>query len=92
MICFAIPQTRLRLFLVAANMNFGLPEPDYIFQVQDWFEVVFLKLPSDHAAIERIDKFVNDVWTANGKTPPPWGRDNELIKALPLKPGFGGDQ
>lgn len=74
MIVFAIPDSRLKLFLVASEMNFGMPQPDYIFQVQDRFELVYLKIPAREAVVERVDKFVNDVWKNVGRAPP-WAEE-----------------
>ena len=65
MISFKIPTDKLRLFLVALNVNFNMREPDYIFQVPDGFEIVYTKL-LEKEAIARIDDFVVKLWAYHG--------------------------
>lgn len=56
MICFSIPKKSLRLFLIALDANFNLPDPDYIFLTGEYYDVV-IKRPAP-AMVEAIDDFI----------------------------------
>lgn len=58
---FFIPSTRLDLFLIALQMNFKLKEPEYIFQMDRGFEIVFTREIKPYTQQE-LDKFVKDLW------------------------------
>lgn len=57
MIAFTVPEQYLRLILVALNMNFDLPEPDYIFHVKETFQVVYTK-QIDPVKVCAVDDFI----------------------------------
>jgi len=59
--CFRIPFTHLDLFLVACTMNFNDITPEYIFQYEDHYQVVFIdKIPESDQ--EKIEKFIAEMW------------------------------
>ena len=57
MISFTIPTSHLRLFLIALDMNWDTPEPDYIFHVENTFQIVYTK-KIDQERVKLIDAFV----------------------------------
>ncbi len=92
MISFKVPTKDLRLFLVALNMNFSAPEPDYIFQVPDGFEICYTKPIEDPAP---IDHFVHALWENQGSTGLAYRvpEYSEVVAALQRMVGaFDGDQ
>ncbi len=72
MISFKIPEDKLRLFLVALNVNFKLFEADYIFQVKDGFEVVYIEKSGTpmwqkklfRETCKEVDAFVEKMWAS----------------------------
>lgn len=60
---FKIPIDKLKLFLIALDLNFGMVEPDYIFQVPDGFEIVYTSLISKKWPQQEIEDFVEKLWT-----------------------------
>lgn len=59
--CFKIPFTHLDLFLVACTLNFNDITPEYIFQFEDHFQLVFLdRIPESDQ--EKIEKFIGGMW------------------------------
>lgn len=61
---YRVPQDRLNLFLIALDMNFNSPKPDYIFQtvltenqVPSYDVVILTKHESD-----KIITFVESIW------------------------------
>jgi hypothetical protein len=57
--CFKIPTSHLDLFLVACDLNFNDIRPEYIFQYEGRYEVVFLdKIPPFMQ--EKIEKFIGE--------------------------------
>ena len=65
---FKIPTNKLKLFLIALSHNFQIKEPDYIFQVPDGFEIVYLKGLDFKWQVENIEIFVDKMW--NGHSGP----------------------
>lgn len=65
---FKIPTNKLKLFLKALEMNFQIKEPDYIFQVPDGFEIVYLKGLDHPWQVRDIEFFVDKLW--NGHSGP----------------------
>lgn len=57
---FKVPLSKLNLALVGFNMNFDLRAPDYIFQVDDGFEIVYLRVPEDKQ--KQIDDWLEKIW------------------------------
>lgn len=60
--CFKIPTNKLKLFLIALDFNFGMTEPDYIFQVPDGFEIVYTSLGSKKWPHDEINEFADKLW------------------------------
>lgn len=77
---FSVPITKLKLFLVALNMNFDLPAPDFIFQLDDRFEVCYTKSGfnqlKDDVLCNRVESFVDALWEKEDPSPP------QILEAL----------
>jgi len=60
--CFKIPFTHLDLFLVACSMNFDDIRPEYIFQFEGHYDVVFIDRIPEYTQ-EKIEKFIGGLWS-----------------------------
>jgi len=59
-----VPEDRLNLALTALDMNFYFLDgkPDYIFQIKNYFEIVFLKANFSSWQNSQIDKWFDALW------------------------------